>query len=135
MSIALGYLFNSKESGVQTYLGISILLLEFLFLSLMPNSICAANRLFSFPDEDVDNYLPQLLQMYLAMPDLSVHLHAYLEHRCRRSVEFSVLAAWLLESCVPEELDLSTVPSSNSPFRLRNMIINEQLRLFFLNRN
>lgn len=96
--------------------------------------MCAANRLFSFPDEDVDNYLPQLLQMYLAMPDLSAHLHSYLEHRCRRSVEFSVLAAWLLEACVPEHtdpdtgIDLSTAQPSDSPYRLRHLIINEHFK-------
>lgn len=44
MSIAISYLFNTKEPGVQTYL---------------------CNRLFTFPNEDVDFYLPQLLNIYI----------------------------------------------------------------------
>ncbi len=44
MSISISYLFNTKEPGVQTYL---------------------CNRLFTFPNEDVDFYLPQLLNIYI----------------------------------------------------------------------
>lgn len=46
VSMAISYLYNSKEPGVQAYIG---------------------NRLFSFPDSDVDFYLPQLLNMYVHM--------------------------------------------------------------------
>lgn len=48
VSMAISYLHNSKESGVQAYIG---------------------NRLFSFPHEDVDFYLPQLLNMYIHMDE------------------------------------------------------------------
>ena len=44
MSIAISYLFNTKEPGVQTYL---------------------CNRLFTFTNQDVDFYLPQLLNIYI----------------------------------------------------------------------
>lgn len=46
VSMAISYLYNSKEPGVQAYIG---------------------NRLFSFPDSEVDFYQPQLLNMYVHM--------------------------------------------------------------------
>lgn len=48
VSMAISYLHNSKEPGVQAYIG---------------------NRLFSFPHEEVDFYLPQLLNMYIHMDE------------------------------------------------------------------
>ncbi|XP_049870076.1 phosphatidylinositol 4-kinase beta isoform X2 [Pectinophora gossypiella] len=75
MSMAISYLFNSKEPGVQTYL---------------------ANKLFSFPYEDVDFYLPQLATMYVEMGDVADVLRPYLVHRCKQSAEFSLRLAWLL---------------------------------------
>lgn len=57
MSYAVIYLFNSKESGVQTYIG---------------------NRIFSFSRSDVDFYLQQLVNMYINMPDVAEVLHPYL---------------------------------------------------------
>lgn len=75
MSMAISYLFNSKEPGVQTYL---------------------ANKLFSFPYEDVDFYLPQLATMYIEMSDVADVLKPYLVHRCKQSADFSLRLAWLL---------------------------------------
>lgn len=46
VSMAISYLYKSKEPGVQAYIG---------------------NRLFSFLDSEVDFYLPQLLNMYVHM--------------------------------------------------------------------
>ncbi len=46
VSMAISYLYKSKEPGVQAYIG---------------------NRLFSFLDKEVDFYLPQLLNMYVHM--------------------------------------------------------------------
>lgn len=46
VSMAISYLYKSKEPGVQAYIG---------------------NRLFSFPDRELDFYLPQLLNMYVHM--------------------------------------------------------------------
>uniref|UniRef100_A0A3P9PM03 Phosphatidylinositol 4-kinase beta n=1 Tax=Poecilia reticulata TaxID=8081 RepID=A0A3P9PM03_POERE len=48
VSMAISYLHSSKEPGVQAYIG---------------------NRLFSFPHDDVDFYLPQLLNMYIHMDE------------------------------------------------------------------
>lgn len=57
MSYAIIYLFNSKESGVQTYIG---------------------NRIFSFSGSDVNFYLQQLVNMYINMHDVAEVLHPYL---------------------------------------------------------
>ena len=58
VSMAISYLYKSKEPGVQAYLG---------------------NRLFGFPDDQVDFFLPQLLHMYVHMdPDLGDALQPYL---------------------------------------------------------
>lgn len=56
MSYAIIYLFNSKESGVQTYIG---------------------NRIFSFGRSDVDFYLQQLVNMYINMHDVAEVIHPY----------------------------------------------------------
>lgn len=75
MNMAISYLFNSKEPGVQSYL---------------------ANKLFSFPPAEVDFYLPQLATMYAEMGDVAEVLRPYLVQRCRQSADFSVRLAWLL---------------------------------------
>ncbi|XP_076811738.1 phosphatidylinositol 4-kinase beta-like isoform X2 [Clavelina lepadiformis] len=76
MSIALQYLFNSKEPGVMAYLG---------------------NKLFMFPNSDVDFYLPELLVMYIHMDhNMREAIHPYVVARCRESVDFSLSCAWLL---------------------------------------
>jgi len=77
MSIAIAYLFNSKEPGVLTYLG---------------------NKLFSFDDEEVNFYLPQLINMYIHVDEVSEALHRYLVERCRKSFSFALQASWLLEA-------------------------------------
>lgn len=60
VSMAMHYLFKSKEPGVQSYI---------------------ANRMFSFDDSRVDFYLPQLVLMYIQMHDVAEVLHPYLVHR------------------------------------------------------
>lgn len=60
ITIAMQYLFKSKETGVLSYLG---------------------NRLFKFEDETVDFYIPQLITLYINMPDVAQALHPYILHR------------------------------------------------------
>ncbi|RZC39271.1 hypothetical protein BDFB_005454, partial [Asbolus verrucosus] len=59
VSMAMHYLFKSKEPGVQSYI---------------------ANRMFSFDDHEVDFYLPQLVCMYIQMHDVAEVIHPYLIH-------------------------------------------------------
>lgn len=74
---AVHYLFYSKEPGVLMFI---------------------ANKIFSFPDDEVDLYMPQLILMYTQMDELADILDSYLVYRCRKSVDFSLKCAWLLES-------------------------------------
>ncbi|KAG6459797.1 hypothetical protein O3G_MSEX011609 [Manduca sexta] len=100
MSMAISYLFNSKEPGVQTYL---------------------ANKLFSFPHEDVDFYLPQLATMYIEMGDVADVLRPYLVHRCKQSAEFSLRLAWLLTAFGGDT-------KRSKAMKLRDSILAEEIR-------
>ncbi|KAK4037181.1 hypothetical protein OUZ56_029221 [Daphnia magna] len=105
MSYAVMYLFNSKESGVQTYIG---------------------NRVFSYPPRDVDFYLQQLVNMYIHMHDVAEVIHPYLVHRCRESVDFSLQCAWLLDA-YSSDASLPTQKKSHGT-KLKNLILSEELR-------
>ena len=43
--------------------------------------IFLGNRMFGFKDEEVDFYLPQLINMYIQMHDVAEAVHPYLVHR------------------------------------------------------
>lgn len=105
VSMAMHYLFNSKEHGVQSYI---------------------ANKMFGFEDTDVDFYLPQLVCMYIQMHDVAEVIHPYLIHRCRKSVEFSVKCAWLLDAYSSD----GSLPSKKKSIgtKLRNRILSDELR-------
>ncbi|XP_015791839.1 phosphatidylinositol 4-kinase beta [Tetranychus urticae] len=77
MSLAINYLFKSKEPGVLSYIG---------------------NRLFTFEEADVDFYLPQLVVLYINHSDIADALHPYFINRCRSCPEFSLQLAWLLNA-------------------------------------
>ncbi|TDG45128.1 hypothetical protein AWZ03_008466 [Drosophila navojoa] len=74
---AVHYLFYSKEPGVLSFIG---------------------NKIFSFSDQEVDLYIPQLIVMYIEMDELAEVLDPYLTIRCRKSVDFSLKCLWLLEA-------------------------------------
>uniref|UniRef100_A0A915JAQ7 Phosphatidylinositol 4-kinase beta n=1 Tax=Romanomermis culicivorax TaxID=13658 RepID=A0A915JAQ7_ROMCU len=105
MSIAAQYLYNSKEPGVLTYLG---------------------NRLFSFPDQDVDFYLPQLINLYITIREVAEVLHPYIIYRCRMSVDFALQVAWLLDAYNTDILKSSKKKSHG--VKLRNILLNEEIR-------
>uniref|UniRef100_A0A336MN19 Phosphatidylinositol 4-kinase beta n=1 Tax=Culicoides sonorensis TaxID=179676 RepID=A0A336MN19_CULSO len=86
---AVHYLFYSKEPGVLSFI---------------------VNKIFSFPDAEVDLYIPQLILMYIQMDELTDVLDPYLTYRCRRSADFSLKCSWLLEAY---NFNLDTL-SSNS---------------------
>ena len=74
---AVHYLFYSKEPGVLSFIG---------------------NKIFSFPNSEVDLYIPQLILMYIQIDDLADVLDPYLVYRCRQSADFSLKCSWLLEA-------------------------------------
>lgn len=103
-SMAMTYLFNCKEPGVLEYI---------------------ANKLFSFPDTDVDFYLPQLINMYIMMHAVAEVVHPYLISRCRSSVDFSLQCAWLLEA-YSFDANIPTKKKTHGT-RLRNLILTGEL--------
>ncbi|CAL8354695.1 unnamed protein product [Arctogadus glacialis] len=104
--MAISYLHNSKEPGVQAYIG---------------------NRLFSFPHEDVDFYLPQLLNMYVHMDeDVGDAIKPYVVHRCRQSISFSLQCAWLL-GAYSSDMHISTQRHSRGT-KLRKLILSDELK-------
>ncbi|KAM9851926.1 phosphatidylinositol 4-kinase beta isoform 2-T2 [Aulostomus maculatus] len=106
ISMAISYLHNSKEPGVQAYIG---------------------NRLFSFPHEDVDFYLPQLLNMYIHMDeDVGDAIKPYVVHRCRQSISFSLQCAWLL-GAYSSDMHISTQRHSRGT-KLRKLILSDELK-------
>lgn len=98
MNMAIEYFHNS--SGVQTYL---------------------ANKLFSFPHEDVDFYLPQLATMYIELADVAEVLKPYLIHRCKQSTEFSLRLVWLLTAFGGDS-------TTSKAMKLRESILAEKIR-------
>ncbi|XP_029360411.1 phosphatidylinositol 4-kinase beta isoform X2 [Echeneis naucrates] len=106
VSMAISYLHNSKEPGVQAYIG---------------------NRLFSFPHEEVDFYLPQLLNMYIHMDeDVGDAIKPYVVHRCRQSISFSLMCAWLL-GAYSSDMHISTQRHSRGT-KLRKLILSDELK-------
>ncbi|XP_034456406.1 phosphatidylinositol 4-kinase beta-like isoform X1 [Hippoglossus hippoglossus] len=106
VSMAISYLYKSKEPGVQAYIG---------------------NRLFSFPDSEVDVYLPQLLNMYVHMDtEVGDAIRPYLIHRCRGSITFSLLSAWLL-GAYSSDMHISTQRHSRGT-KLRKLILSDELK-------
>ncbi|XP_023687896.2 phosphatidylinositol 4-kinase beta isoform X1 [Paramormyrops kingsleyae] len=105
VSMAISYLYNSKEPGVQAYIG---------------------NRLFSFRHEEVDFYLPQLLNMYVHMDaEVGGAIRPYVLHRCRQGVAFSLLCAWLL-GALSSDMHISAQRHSRGA-RLRRLILSDGL--------
>ncbi|KAL3280141.1 hypothetical protein HHI36_017642 [Cryptolaemus montrouzieri] len=105
VAMAIHYLFKSKEPGVQSYI---------------------ANKLFSFPDIEVDFYLPQLVCMYIQMHDVAEVIHPYLVYRCRQSIDFSLKCAWLLDAYGSDIAALSKKKPHS--VKLKNLILSEELR-------
>lgn len=130
MSIAISYLFNTKEPGVQTYL---------------------CNRLFTFSNPQVDFYLPQLLNIYVYcctdtgggggndqfIADL---LNTYFRTRCAcraSGIDFSLRCSWLLDAHINDNAKLATQTSKeskrvkrglNNAIKLYKQITSEKLR-------
>ncbi|XP_005534391.2 PREDICTED: phosphatidylinositol 4-kinase beta-like, partial [Pseudopodoces humilis] len=106
VSMAMSYLYNSKEPGVQAYIG---------------------NRLFCFRDEEVDFYLPQLLNMYIHMDeDVGDAIKPYIVHRCRQSIDFSLRCALLL-GAYSSDMHISTQRHSRGT-KLRRLILSDELK-------
>lgn len=101
---ALHYLFYSKEPGVLSFIG---------------------NKVFSFKDNEVDLYIPQLILMYIQMDELAEVLDPYLVYRCRRTADFSLKCSWLLEAYNYTADDSFTAGSNLSSKKSHLMLMRE----------
>ena len=104
MSIALGYLFNSKSQPVQEYL---------------------CSRLYNFPAKQLDFYLPQLVNLYLQADELSDPLEAFFSHSCGRSIMFSLKLAWLLNAFTRDSFIATKLQARGTRFMF--LILSEQI--------
>ena len=105
-SMAIAYLFKSKEPGVLDYLG---------------------NKLFSFSDQEVDFFIPQLVAMYISYHEIAEKLHPYLIHRCRHSVDFSLRCAWLLEAYLASDLGPLAKKKTSHGLKLKELVLSGEL--------
>ncbi|XP_055846245.1 uncharacterized protein LOC129912144 isoform X2 [Episyrphus balteatus] len=103
---AIHYLFYSKEPGVLSFIG---------------------NKIFSFPDQEVDLYIPQLIVMYIQMDELAEVLDPYLTIRCRKSVDFSLKCLWLLEA-YNYQVDSNSPSSKKTQLALMKEIFSKKER-------
>ena len=104
-SLAISYLFSSKEQGVLDYIG---------------------NRIFEFTDSEMDTYLPQLLNLYANVSQVASSVEKYIRKRCSSSINFSIVTAWLLGALVPDASNPKKKLSRGA--KLRKMILEEEFR-------
>ncbi|CAF3519833.1 unnamed protein product [Adineta steineri] len=104
VSMIISYLFSSKEPIVQQFLG---------------------KKLFDLPYEELDFYLPQLINMYIHIQSISNVIHDYITSRCSQSVEFSLQCAWLLDAYIADQMK---VAKPNAAVRLLFDILYEKYK-------
>jgi len=101
-SMAVQYLFKSRDAGILQFLG---------------------NRLFELDPQDLDFYLPQLLILYLYTEEPTRNcIHPYLVKRCKENTDFALNCALLLGS-VDESISNSRRHLAK---KLRNAIIDRE---------
>jgi phosphatidylinositol 4-kinase len=105
ISIIISYLFSSKEPLVQEFLG---------------------RKLFNYPNDELDFYLPQLINMYIHIRSISDVIHGYITTRCSQSVDFSLQCAWLLDAYIDDQMKLAR--KSNAAVQLLFDILYEKYK-------
>ncbi|CAI2355523.1 unnamed protein product [Caenorhabditis sp. 36 PRJEB53466] len=87
-----------------------------------PSLSLIGRRLFEFPAEELDFFLPQLLYLYVTKIDAASVTHAYIEKRHKNDAHFTILCIWFL-SCYTE-----TYPNKheNHAVMLRSLLTNQK---------
>ena len=89
----------------------------------------AANRIFGFPHDDVDFFLPQLVHLYVQQRELAEVLHPYFMARARTSVEFSIRLVWLLEAFAESSrVRRAQKMRRHRAEKLHEMLVKEEIR-------
>ena len=149
INLALKYLFISKETGILSYLGEYSDSHSTSQISEASSNFHSflGNKLFSFPPDVVDFYLPQLITMYINMPNVAQALHCYIlkrfafillllnldyiyksnlyHFRCSQNVTFALECFWLLEAYGVEQFRKQSTKVQG--FNLRQKIIQDYL--------
>ncbi|CAF4434348.1 unnamed protein product, partial [Adineta steineri] len=76
--------------------------------------------------DEVDFYLPQLLNMYIHIQSISTVIHDYITTRCSQSVDFSLECAWLFDAYITDQMKVSKKP--NDAVRLLFDILYEKYK-------
>jgi hypothetical protein len=126
VAIVISYLFSTKEPVVQQFLG---------------------RKLFDYPYDEIDFYLPQLLNMYIHIQSISTVIHDYITtrlfffclflfisisfffllcFRCSQSVDFSLQCTWLLDAYTADQM--KTSKKQNDAVRLLFDILYEKYK-------
>ena len=106
-SLAIVYLYKSKEPGVITYLG---------------------NRMFQFDKYEVDFFLPQLVTLYINNPNICDAIRPYFLSRCKESHQFSLHLLWLLNSfCFEAKNCHPLIKKKCAGIKLKQSILSEEL--------
>uniref|UniRef100_A0A8C3FPI1 Phosphatidylinositol 4-kinase beta n=1 Tax=Chrysemys picta bellii TaxID=8478 RepID=A0A8C3FPI1_CHRPI len=102
-------------------------LLRLFESKLFDISMAISYLLFCFRNEEVDFYLPQLLNMYIHMDeDVGDAIKPYIVHRCRQSINFSLQCALLL-GAYSSDMHISTQRHSRGT-KLRKLILSDELK-------
>jgi len=79
-SMAISYVFNSKEPGeIQQIICNKSSGSYWSFVTGVLDYI--GNRLFTYPDEEMNFFLPQLVNMYIMYPEVAEAIHPFIVHR------------------------------------------------------
>lgn len=106
-SLAIVYLYKSKEPGVLSYIG---------------------NKLFTFDKHEVDFFLPQLVTLYINNPDVCFAIRPYFLSRCKESQQFSLHLLWLLNSfCYDAKNCHPLIKKKCAGIKLKQSILSEEL--------
>lgn len=106
-SLAIVYLYKSKEPGVLQYIG---------------------NKLFQFDKHEVDFFLPQLVSLYINNPDVCFAIRPYFLSRCKESHQFSLHLLWLLNSfCFDAKNCHPLIKKKCAGIKLKQSILSEEL--------
>jgi phosphatidylinositol 4-kinase len=60
--------------------------------------------------------------MYIMCPEVAEAIHPYLVFRCRKSSDFSLQCAWLLEAYTPATVDSNGKRQRSHAVKLRNLV-------------
>ncbi len=81
-SMAISYAFNSKEPGeFLNELLVKPSVQKFQTMQFLGVLDYIGNRLFTYPDEEMNFFLPQLVNMYIMYPEVAEAIHPYIVHR------------------------------------------------------